>query len=175
MDRKQKSVRKKIIMVGGALAAFYMVLWGVSRSDWHLKRNRNNTLPEGRLLKVKDSLYIDEKGTGWILQPHRMNVFHQPDSVPVSAIPKPYPDMNPPPDFDPYHPNLKFLSPDERGGSREAILQPDGSFLVIGSKQGTYNYAHPAGFFGMVKHTLLDVIPHFFSSDYDERLNRSVR
>ena len=145
----------------------------VSQGDWHLKRNKYNKLPHGKLIQKTDSLYIDANRVEWILQPSNMNIFHQPEKVPLPAppIPIPYPNLKPPVDYDPYHPNIKLLSLDAKGGSFEAILQPDGTYLITGKKQGTYNYSNPSGFFGFLKHTILDVIPHFFASDYDESLN----
>ena len=74
----------------------------------------------------------------------------------------------------PNYPNLKFLSPDGDGGSYEAILQPDGTCLITGKKQGTYNYSDPTGFMGYFKHIFMDVIPHFFTSDYDDSLNKKM-
>ncbi len=146
----------------------------LSQGDWYLKRNMQNILPKGKLTQLEGSFYLDEEGVKWILQPHRKNIFHQPDVTPVPAppIPIPYPNVLPPLSYDPDFPNLKFLSPDGHGGSFEGILQPDGSFLIDGKKQGTYNYSDPTGFMGYVKHAFMDVIPHFFSSDYDDSLNR---
>ncbi|MEJ2594994.1 MAG: hypothetical protein P8100_07685 [bacterium] len=165
-------MKRKWIIAGSAIVSAYLILWTASRGDWHLKRNRYNKLPQGKLIQKKDSLYTDEIGISWFLQPHKMNVFHQPSDLPVATPPEPYPSLIPPATFDPYHPNLKFLSPDGRGGSYEAILMPDGNYLLQGSKQGTYNYANPTGFSGYLKHALLDVLPHLFASDYDEKLNR---
>ena len=52
------------------------------------------------------------------------------------------------------------------GGSHEAILQPNGVYLTTGPKKATYNYGHPEGVIGIVKHIILDVIPHFANSNY---------
>jgi hypothetical protein len=144
--------------------------WLISYGDWHLKRNQRNMLPEGLLtFSAENDNYTDENGKYWWLQPHMRNVFHQPDTVPVPYEgAAPYPNVSPSPEYDPYHPNLKFLSPDDNGGSFEAILQPDGTFLLSGKKQGTYNYGHPEGIAGYVIHTFADVIPHLFNSGYKE-------
>jgi hypothetical protein len=150
-----------------------IVLALVSRGDWHLKRNSLNKLPVGKLSLKEGSFYSDESGLLWELQPHHKNIFHQPENTPVPPIPVPYPNVSPPLVFDPYHPNLKFLSSDESGGSYEAILQQKGTYLVTGKKQGTYNYSNPSGFWGYIKHGLLDVLPHFFNSNYDDSLNRT--
>jgi len=152
-----------------------LILMGIiSHGDWHLKRNKHNQLPEGKLTQLDGQNYLDEAGLTWILQPDSRNIFHQPDIVPLPAppIPVPYPNVSPTLKYDPNYPNLKFLSPDGSGGSFEAILQPDGTFLMSGKKQGTYNYSDPSGFMGFLKHVLLDVIPHFFTSDYDDSLNK---
>ncbi len=68
--------------------------------------------------------------------------------------------------YDPKNPNLKFLSKTANGGSYEAILQPNGEYLTEGKKKGTYNYGHPDGLWGSLKHTFFDVIPHFVNSNY---------
>ena len=95
-----------------------------------------------------------------------MNKFHQTPS-PVPPIPIPYPNVEGSLEYSEESPNWKFLSKKVDGnGSYEAILLPDGTYLTEGGKQGTYNYGHPSGFWGTIKHTLLDVIPHFFNDDY---------
>lgn len=149
-----------------------IVLALISRGDWHLKRNSLNKLPVGKLMLKEGSVYSDASGLLWELQPHSKNIFHQPEITPVPPIAVPYPNVTPQLDFDPDHPNLKFLCSDGGDGSFEAILQQDGNYLVSGKKQGTYNYANPSGFWGYIKHGLLDVLPHFFNSDYDDSLNR---
>lgn len=151
-----------------------LILGLLSRGDWHLKRNKQNKLPSGKLTQVEGNIYLDEIAVEWIVQPNSRNIFHQPDKTPVPAppIPVPYPNIWPPLKYDPDYPNLKFLSPDTYGGSCETILQPDGTYLISGKKQGTYNYADPSGFTAYVKHIFFDVIPHFFSSDYDDSLNK---
>ena len=143
----------------------------LSEGDWHLKRNRNNILPTGELIKTDGNNYTDEAKLNWILQPSSMNIFHQPDNIPVPKPAVPYPNVSPQLKYEQNYPNLKFLSPDGEGGSYEAILQVDGTYLITGKKQGTYNYSDPKGFFGFSKHIIMDVIPHFFSFDYDDSLN----
>jgi len=148
-----------------------IVLSVVSSGDWHLKRNRLNKLPSGKLVLNEVSIYTDESGVQWELQPQSKNIFHQPEDTPVTSIPNPYPNVSPQLDFDPYRPNLKFLSSDGEGGSYEAILLQDGTYLVTGEKQGTYNYANPSGLWGTIKHGIFDVLPHFFNSEYDDSLH----
>ena len=147
----------------------------LSHGDWHLKRNKRNKLPRGKLTQIEGSAYLDEAKMKWILQPNSKNIFHQPDITPEPAppIPIPYPNVGPRLTYDPDYPNLKLLSSDGEGGSYEAILQSDGNYLITGKKQGTYNYSDPSGFMGYLMHGLLDVIPHFFTSDYDDSLNKS--
>lgn len=140
-------------------------LWMMGQSDWHLNRNKHNKLPEGRLNHLKDNSYEDEVGLIWELQPTIKNLFHQPDQeiqIPVN----PYANVTGAPEIDPKNPNLKFLSVTETGGSYEAILQPNGDYLITGKKKGTYNYGHPDGFFGNTKHVFFDIIPHFINSKY---------
>jgi hypothetical protein len=144
----------------------------ISQGDWHLKRNRQNKLPSGKLTLIEGEIYLDENDMKWALQPNSKNIFHQPDKRPMPPIPEPYPNVFPPLKYDPEYPNLKLLSLDGHGGSFEAILQPDGTYLISGKKQGTYNYSNPIGFSGYLKHIIVDVIPHFFSSDYDDSLNK---
>lgn len=150
------------------LLAFILLasLWYIGQSDWHLNRNKHNKLPKGKLELRADKLYEDEAGLLWELQPHIKNKFHQPDHE-SDMVEDPYPNLDGTLIFDPKNPNLKLLSKDKTGGSYEAILQPDGTFLIDGPKQGTYNYSHPGGILGSIKHVFLDVIPHFVSDDYD--------
>lgn len=145
----------------------------VSCGEWHLKRNKRNKLPKGTLTLQNGAIYMDEAGLSWELQPHSKNIFHQPENTPVPAPPisVPYPNVDPALNYDADYPNLKFLSLDGKGGSYECILQPDGSYLITGKKQGTYNYSNPSGLWGYIKHGLLDVLPHFFNSNYDDSLN----
>jgi len=163
---------KKLKYTVSGIVLFLVVMGLASRGDWHLKRNKHNRLPKGKLKLVEGDRYLDESGTAWILQPNSKNLFHQPANTPVPAPPLPYPNISPSIHYDPDYPNLKFLSPDGHGGSYEVIIQPDGSFLLTGKKQGTYNYSDPSGFWGYTKHIFLDVLPHLFSSDYDESLNK---
>lgn len=140
----------------------------MGQSKWHLQRNFRNQLPKGKLTLKSGQTYLDEAKLEWERQPHIKNKFHQPND-PVTPIGNPYSiiidtslqmDIN--------NPNLKFLCKLEEGGSYEAILQPDGQYLVDGKKQGTFNYGHPSGLWGMLKHALLDVLPHFVNADYEE-------
>jgi hypothetical protein len=139
--------------------------WIIGQSGWHLNRNKYNKLPEGDLKHLKKNMYVDETGLSWELQPHIKNKFHQPDQE-IEMVKNPYPNVNVRLKFDPKNPNLKFLSKIKNSGSYEAILEPNGQYLTEGLKQGTYNYSHPSGFFGSVKHVLFDVIPHFINSKY---------
>jgi hypothetical protein len=137
----------------------------MGNSDWHLNRNKHNKLPVGELKHFKNEIYKDETGLIWELQPAIKNKFHQPDHE-VKMIENPYLGLKLSEAYDPKNPNLKFLSKTAAGGSYEAILQPNGKYLTEGKKMGTYNYGHPSGFFGSLKHTFLDVIPHFVNSNY---------
>jgi hypothetical protein len=167
---------KKTVSVLIGLFLLFIFIGVLSHGDWHLKRNKHNRLPKGKLTQTDGQKYFDEAGLTWILQANSKNIFHQPDKLPQPAprIPLLYPNVSPSLDYDPNYPNLKFLSPDGKGASFEAILQPDGTFLINGKKQGTYNYSDPTGFMGYLEHVLLDVIPHFFSSDYDDSLNNVI-
>lgn len=134
-------------------------------SAMHLDRNKHNKLPEGNLKHLKAEVYVDDVGVFWELQDQKKNLFHQPDQE-VEKTDNPYPNLEGDFELDTKNPNLKFLSENSSGGSYEAILQPDGTYLTEGLKQGTYNYGHPVGFWGSFKHALLDVIPHFINSKY---------
>ena len=162
---------KKIVFIVFGLFAILTIIALLSEGNWHLKRNRNNKLPTGELTKTDGNNYVDEAKLNWILQPNSRNIFHQPDNIPVQSPSTAYPNVSPQLKYEPNYPNLKFLSPNENGGSYEAILQPDGTYLITGKKQGTFNYSDPTGFFGFSKHIIMDVIPHFFSFDYDDSLN----
>ena len=149
-------------MVVLLVVSFYLL----SQSNYHTERNKHNVLPEGLLTPSGDKEYTDEAGRIWLLEPQIKNTFHQPD-IAVPAVKDPYPNVVEGLKYDPETPNYKFLSEQEEGsGSYEAILQPDGTYLTEGPKQGTFNYGHPIGLWGMVKHTILDVIPHFFNKEY---------
>jgi hypothetical protein len=142
--------------------------WIMGNSDWHLNRNKHNKSPKGKLTAIiMDETYKDEDGLVWELQPAIKNKFHQPGPGEKVAVPdKPYPNIELTLAFDPKNPNLKFLSKTESGGSFEVIMQPSGDYLTIGKKMGTYNYGHPEGFLGSLKHTFFDVVPHFINSNY---------
>lgn len=142
-----------------------VALWAVGRSDWHLNRNKHNKLPKGGLQYLSGDLYKDDSELIWKRQPHIKNKFHQPDGE-VAMVDNPYPNISGTLTFDPKNPNLKFLCETASGGSYEVIVQPDGKYLIEGLKQGTYNYGHPSGFFGSMKHVFLDVVPHFINSKY---------
>jgi hypothetical protein len=128
----------------------------------HLNRNRFNVLPKGKLTPIDDASpefvykegrsnrYRDEAGLVWELLSDDMNEFHQP-----KGATKPYP-------------NKKFLHRDASGGSSEAIRQPDGTYLVTGPLQGTYNFVHPESKYSPsgLHHGVVDVLPHLFSDDY---------
>jgi len=151
---------------------FLILLAGISvyymgQSKWHLQRNQKNQLPTGKLRLQKEAIYLDEAGLRWERQSHIKNKFHQ-TAGPVKVIPQSYPNVvDEKLEMDVNNANLKFLCPLENGGSYEAILQPNGQYLTEGIKQGTYNYGHPSGLWGMLKHTLWDVIPHFVNSSYE--------
>jgi hypothetical protein len=154
----------KIILI---VLVFVLLIsyWIIGQSSLHLNRNKYNKLPKGGLKHLKENMYVDETGLSWELQPHIKNKFHQPDQE-IEMVKNPYPNVNVRLKFDPKNPNLKFLSKIKNSGSYEAILEPNGEYLTEGLKQGTYNYSHPSGFFGSVKHVLFDVIPHFINSKY---------
>jgi hypothetical protein len=156
-------MKKKLLLL---LVFFVVIFYVLSQSSFHEDRNKHNLIPVGVLTPVGDQWYKDETDRIWELQPQIKNKFHQPSS-PVPPIPVPYPNVEGSLEFDPKSPNWKFLSEVKEGsGSYEAILQPDGTYLTTGTKQGTYNYGHPSGFWGSVRHTFLDLIPHFFNDDY---------
>ena len=156
-------MKKKIL---GLIVLFFGFYFIFAHMDVHTDRNQYNILPKGKLKLVSDDLYVDEAKLQWEKLPQKMNKFHQTPS-PVPPIPVPYPNVEGSLEFSEESPNWKFLSKERDGSvSYEAILRPDGTYLIKGEKQGTYNYGHPSGFLGTVKHTLLDVIPHFFNDDY---------
>ena len=159
---KNKKMIGLVLLVAIVLVAF----WIMGNSDWHLNRNKHNKYPKGSLtLTETKDVYKDENELKWELQPAIKNKFHQPDHE-VPKPENPYLGLKLERPYDPKNPNLKFLCKTPDGGSYEAILQPDGSYLKEGKKMGTYNYGHPSGFIGIVKHTIFDVIPHFVNSNY---------
>ena len=153
---------KKIVIF---IVVLLLIGWFMGQSDWHIDRNKNNKLPIGNLKKVKESFYKDETGRVWELQPHIKNKFHQPDEE-IENVENPYPNVYPRPKLDTKNSNIKFLSELKNRGSYEAILQPNGVYLIKGVKQGTYNYGHPSGFWGSFKHVFLHVFPHFYNDKY---------
>jgi hypothetical protein len=129
----------------------------------HLHRNRFNVLPTGALTPLGDASptfvyqeghsneYRDAAGLLWELQPDWKSKYHQPPGHETSAHP---------------YPNKKFLHRDASGGSSEAILQPDGTYLTTGPLRGTYNYTDPTSLLGWPGHFLWDILPHYGSQDY---------
>ena len=136
----------------------------VIQRQGHTRRNVLNLIPVGRLVPVGDAspeyiynpggsnTYVDEAGLEWELFPDELNVYHQPEGHEESDNP---------------NPNKKFVHVDSSGGSSEAIMRPDGTFITTGPLQGTYNYSHPEGFWGYVRHFFQDVLPHVFNEDYE--------
>ncbi len=59
----------------------FIIMGLLSREDWHLKRNKRNRLPFGKLTQIEGSIYLDEIALEWILQPSSRNLFHQPDKT----------------------------------------------------------------------------------------------
>lgn len=163
MQNGKQHLTKRFILIIGVLLVISLLIF--SFSDLHLKRNQYNQLPKGYLSSISPTIYQDEDGFTWELQPHNMNIFHQPDSV-VYAPSNPYPILENPPIFDSDNPNLKLLCIAENGASYEAILQPNGTYLICGPKQGTYNYSHPIGVWGKLIHFFLDMAPGFITSNY---------
>jgi hypothetical protein len=160
---------KRLLVTFFSLLIFLLaVVWTMGQSRWHLNRNEFNDKPAGILTLMNDSLYQDTKGREWVRLPHHMNAFHQPDQPVAAPAAKPYGNSLDSLSiaYEPENPNLKLLSQTEDGGSMEAILQPDGTYLETGPLLGTYNYGHPEGFWGIVKHTLWDVLPHFANGNY---------
>jgi hypothetical protein len=147
------------------IASVILIYLLYGNSSLHLDRNKYNKLPSGELRHLKGSIYVDNADVFWELQDQKKNIFHQPDHE-VERIDNPYPNVKENIELDTKNPNLKFLSENSSGGSYEAILQPDGQYLTEGVKQGTYNYGHPVGVWGNLKHALLDVIPHFINDKY---------
>lgn len=153
--------RNWLIISIAVLASFFLTC----QLPWHLNRNTHNVLPFGQLTLTEANSYQDEHQLIWELQPQQLNIFHQP-KTPIKLVELPYPNMDQAPVLDLENPNLKLLSKTNNGASYEAILQPNGSYLTTGEKQGTYNYGHPKGLIGLSKHTILDVIPHFINANY---------
>jgi len=159
---------KKMTLLLITILALGISLWFAGQSNWHLNRNINNKLPTGDLKHLEDNRFTDEAGLIWELLAQSKNIFHQPEEgEEVKIVDKPYPNVGKTLAFDIKTPNYKFLSALDNGASYEAILQPDGTYLMNGSKQGTYNYGHPSGFFGTIKHAFYDVLPHFINSNYE--------
>jgi hypothetical protein len=156
---------KKWLLIG--LIACTIAVFLMGYSDWHLDRNIHNKLPEGALTLTNPEVYVDEPGTSWALQPQSKNIFHQPDTI-AGPQENPYPNLDHVPDFDRNRPNLKFLAKDGSGGSYEAILQPNGTWLTAGVLQGTYNFGHPEGIWGSIKHFFVDMLPGFVNSEYSD-------
>lgn len=155
----------KTILITCIIFLLLGILWLTGHSEWHLNRNQHNQLPKGKLVHQQGDLYLDEAQQTWVLQPSIKNKFHQPNEA-IIAPSTPYPNLDAIIDYDPNNPNLKFLCETDKGGSFEAILQPNGEYLTSGPKLGTYNYGHPSGLWGSIKHVFLDVLPHFVSGDY---------
>jgi len=167
-------MKRRLTILFGLLVFLLAVVWTMGQSRWHLDRNAYNGIPKGQLTLVKDTLYRDTEDREWIRLPARMNALHQPKgSIAKPAIP--YGNALSKLNFAyaPNASNLKFLSITEDGGSMEAILQPDGTYLESGPLFGTYNYGHPEGFWGIVKHTVWDVLPHFANGNYRDPEGKS--
>lgn len=143
------------------------IFWFMGQSDWHLHRNKHNIEPQGGLKQLSEKVFTDDIGRMWERQPAIKNKFHQPAAgEEMGVLDHPYPNVEGEIEFDSANPNVKFLSLSGDGGSYEAILQPNGAYLLEGGKKGTYNYGHPEGLRGTLKHVVWDVIPHFINADY---------
>ena len=139
--------------------------WLFSQGEWHTDRNKNNRLPIGTLRQIDKQFFKDSLGQTWRLQPNNKNELHQPNSTIEKPL-NPYPNVKGDIKFNSNYPNLKFTCSTKNGCSFEAILQPSGNFLLEGPKRGTFNYAHPNGFIGNLKHLLIDLLPHLLNANY---------
>ncbi|MEX2228964.1 MAG: DUF4157 domain-containing protein [Dehalococcoidia bacterium] len=145
---------------------------GPIQRQGHTDRNVLNLVVVGRLTPVDGAsptfqydegghnTYVDEAGVEWVLLPDWMSEFHQPDGHEQSDHP---------------YPNKKFLHPDSSGGSSEAIMRPDGTFITTGPLRGTYNYSNPEGVFGNIGHFFQDILPHVFNDQYEDVDQRDPR
>jgi hypothetical protein len=160
-------MKRRITIFFSLVIFFLAVWWTMGQSRWHLDRNAYNDKPTGQLILVKDTLYRDTEDREWIRLPASMNALHQPKDTVAKPAP-PYGNALSKLNFsyDPRASNLKFLCKTEDGGSMEAILQPNGNYLESGPLFGTYNYGHPEGLWGIIKHTVWDVLPHFANGNY---------
>jgi len=157
----------KYLIIRILIAVLLTGLLFFSHSETHLKRNQYNKLPIGKLTLIQADTFEDENNVIWILQPHSKNIFHQPDDK--YDVPKvPYSIINHPPKLDLNSPFLKLLHKKEDGSSWEAILKPNSEYVTKGDLKGTYNYSTPDGVWGITKHAILDVIPHFVCSNYTD-------
>ena len=139
--------------------------WTLAHAEWHTKRNKHNLLPAGTLTFQEDKSYLDSSGRLWLLQSAKGSTFHQPEQQTIFQKNR-YPGLDIALKFNPDYPNLKFLSEDSLGGSVEAIMQVNGTYLEVGAERGTYNYCHPGNLWGKVKHVFADLIPHLINSEY---------
>lgn len=157
----RKVLRVLIILI----ASIFLLEFVFAFSSWHLDRNIANVLPEGKLIFIKGNQFKDSKKRVWKLQSQQNNMFHQPTSR-FTYKNDFYPNFNVRLRVNRDKPNIKLLSETGRCSSFEAILQPDGTYLMSGKERSTYNYCHPKDFFGKVGHLFVDVIPHLINSDY---------
>lgn len=134
-----------------------------SSLDREEKRVLLNELPKGELVPIgnasskyeynpdSQNLYKDANGRIWKLQPDEMAEYHQPD-----------------PNVHPY-PNKKFVSLDETGGSSEAIMAPDKTYITTGPQRGTYNFVDPSGISLGLKNHFASALAEIYVQSPSER------
>mmetsp|Transcript_28316 Transcript_28316/g.32554 ORF Transcript_28316/g.32554 Transcript_28316/m.32554 type:complete len:187 (-) Transcript_28316:125-685(-) len=138
---------------------------GLSRKD-HENRIMLNELPKGKITPSVDdpTIWKDEDGRPWKLNPDEIAVYHQPTNI-VSAeirafVGKVIPSIR--------NPNLKFISPNADGRYSEVCANRYTGELVIEQQLiGTFNFAadapnamKDAKYPAHGEHERLDVTPH---------------
>ncbi len=154
-------MKKRVLFFTVGVVAYCMSCF----LPWHVRRNQFNKDPIGIFIYQGNQRYLDGGGLTWRLVPPSGSVYHQ---TPLeSELRHYYSNFEVPPIFNPESPNLKMLSKTNNGASFEAVVLPNGTLLLAGAQQATYNYSDPSGLLGNIGHLFLDLIPHWINSNYE--------
>ncbi len=111
--------------------------------DWHTARNLYNKCPKEKPHEKEDGNFYDCDGNKW-----------NPDNVGSSKK------------FHGYNKGKRTFRGIEKFEGSQCTYNPDGTLDDSSSEMGTYDFISPDGFWSMLGHFGLDVLPHLIDGNY---------